>query len=91
MMTGSHPGAPGAEHAGLPVSWEHFSRWFKLFGKTTREVCSSEGAEHVIERARRIARSLHMAAADDRIAGVQNKSCGVANAKLGESSRKGRT
>ena len=68
LMTGRYHGAPVPTDAGLPVRWEHFARWFKVFEKTTREVCSSEGAEHVIERARRIARSLHLAAADDRIA-----------------------
>ncbi|WP_299364609.1 group III truncated hemoglobin [uncultured Paracoccus sp.] len=61
LMTGRYHGAPVPKHADLPVSWEHFERWLALFGETAHEVCPPEGAAHVIERAERIARSLHIA------------------------------
>ncbi|MGB8623601.1 MAG: group III truncated hemoglobin, partial [Paracoccaceae bacterium] len=64
LMTGRYHGAPVAAHAGLPVTWAHFERWLALFGETAHEVCPPVGAAHVIERAERIARSLHIAAAD---------------------------
>lgn len=61
LMTGRYHGAPVPKHAGLPVTWAHFERWLVLFRKTADEVCAPDGAAHVIERAERIARSLHMA------------------------------
>lgn len=62
LMTGRYHGAPVPKHAGLPVKWAHFERWLALFEETAREVCPPEGARHVVDRAGRIARSLHMAA-----------------------------
>ena len=47
-----------------PVTWVHFDRWLALFRQTAEEVCPPEGAAHVILRAERIARSLHMAVED---------------------------
>ena len=64
LMTGRYHGAPVPKHAGLPVTWAHFERWLALFRETADEVCTSEGAAHVVERAERIARSLHIAAVD---------------------------
>ncbi|WP_226779053.1 group III truncated hemoglobin [Oceaniglobus trochenteri] len=64
LMTGQYHGAPVPAHAGLPVTWAHFERWLGLFRATAEEVCPPEGAIHVIERAERIARSLHMATQD---------------------------
>jgi hemoglobin len=64
LMTGRYHGSPVAAHAGLPVTWAHFERWLELFRETAREVCPPEGAAHVVERAERIAQSLHIAAAD---------------------------
>lgn len=64
LMTGRYHGAPVPKHAGLPVTWEHFERWLALFRETAEEVCSPAGAAHVIDRAARIARSLHMATQD---------------------------
>lgn len=61
LMTGRYHGAPVPKHADLPVSWAHFERWLALFRETAQEVCPPEGAAHVIERAERIARSLHIA------------------------------
>lgn len=64
LMTGRYHGAPVPKHAGLPVTWAHFERWLALFRETARETCPPAGAAHVIARAERIARSLHMAAQD---------------------------
>ncbi|SFA68733.1 hemoglobin [Poseidonocella pacifica] len=61
LMTGRYHGTPVPKHAELPVTWEHFERWLELFRQAASEVCSPEGAAHVIERAERIARSLHTA------------------------------
>ena len=64
LMTGRYQGAPVPAHAGLPVQWDHFERWLDLFRQIARETCPPEGAAHVIERAERIARSLHRAVED---------------------------
>jgi len=61
MMTGRYRGTPVVRHAGLPVAWEHFERWLELFRETAAETCTPAGAAHVVERAERIARSLHIA------------------------------
>ncbi|WP_093119139.1 group III truncated hemoglobin [Salinihabitans flavidus] len=66
LMTGRYHGAPVPAHAGLPVEWAHFERWLALFRQTARELCPPEGAAHLIARAERIARSLHMATRDAR-------------------------
>ncbi|WP_206454347.1 group III truncated hemoglobin [Aurantimonas marina] len=64
MMTGRYHGTPVARHAGLPVAWEHFERWLELFRETAAETCTPAGAAHVVERAERIARSLHITIKD---------------------------
>ncbi len=64
LMTGRYHGAPMPAHATLPVTWAHFDRWLLLFRETAGQVCPPAGAAHVIERAERIARSLHMAVED---------------------------
>ena len=64
LMTGRYHGSPVAKHATLPIGWEHFERWLAIFRETARETCPPPGAAHLIERAERIARSLHIAAAD---------------------------
>lgn len=64
LMTGRYHGAPMPAHVTLPVGWEHFARWLDLFRETARETCPPEGAALVIDRAERIARSLHMAVED---------------------------
>ncbi len=61
LMTGAYHGAPVPAHAHLPVTWAHFERWLTLFRSTAHETCPPAGAALVIERAERIARSLHMA------------------------------
>ncbi|MCP3055257.1 group III truncated hemoglobin [Aurantimonas marianensis] len=60
MMTGRYHGSPVVRHAGLPVTWQHFERWLELFRETAAETCTPAGAAHVVERAERIARSLHI-------------------------------
>lgn len=64
LMTGRYHGAPMPAHATLPVTWAHFDRWLALFRQTATEVCPPAGAALVIDRAERIARSLHMAVVD---------------------------
>ena len=61
LMTGRYHGAPMPANTTLPVNWAHFDRWLALFRQTADELCPPEGAALVIERAERIARSLHMA------------------------------
>lgn len=68
LMTGRYHGAPIPAHLSLPVTWDHFERWLALFRETAVETCPPEGAAHVIGRAERIARSLHTAIGDARLA-----------------------
>lgn len=71
LMTGRYSGTPMQVHARLPVEWRHFERWLALFSETADETLTPEGARHVIERARRIARSLHMAVEDAQGIGLR--------------------
>jgi hemoglobin len=66
LMTGRYHGTPMAVHVNLPVDRGHFDRWLDLFRETARALCPPQGAAHVIERAERIAQSLHMGIADHR-------------------------
>lgn len=61
LMTGRYHGRPVPAHTSLPIHGAHFQRWLGLFRETAHEVCTPAGAVHVIERAERIARSLHIA------------------------------
>jgi hemoglobin len=61
LMTGRYHGRPVPAHTPLPVGVAHFQRWLQLFGETAQELCPPEGAAFLIERAERIAQSLHMA------------------------------
>ncbi|MET4702249.1 hemoglobin [Constrictibacter sp. MBR-5] len=61
LMTGRYHGRPVPAHTPLPIDGAHFQRWMELFRETANEVCTPSGALHVIERAERIARSLHIA------------------------------
>jgi len=61
LMTGRYHGRSVPAHTPLPIRGGHFESWLGLFRETAREVCSPAGAAHVIERAERIARSLHIA------------------------------
>ena len=60
LMTGRYHGRPVPAHTPLPIDAAHFDRWLALFRATAREVCPAAGAEHVIERAERVARSLQI-------------------------------
>jgi hemoglobin len=66
LMTGRYHGAPMPKHLPLPVEAAHFDRWLDLFRQTAAEVCPPAGAAWVIERAERIARSIHMNILDAR-------------------------
>lgn len=63
LMTGRYHGQPLAAHLPLALEPAHFVRWLALFEKTACEVCTPEGASHLVERARRIARSLELGTA----------------------------
>ena len=60
LMTGRYHGRPVPAHTSLPARKMHFDRWLELFREAAQEVCTTEGAAHVIERAERIALSLRM-------------------------------
>ncbi|MCB1521182.1 MAG: group III truncated hemoglobin [Hyphomicrobiaceae bacterium] len=64
LMTGRYHGRPVPAHTPLPIHRAHFERWLGLFRETAHEVCTPAGAVHVIERAERIARSLHIAVSE---------------------------
>lgn len=66
LMTGRYHGAPMPKHLPLPVDITHFQRWLDLFRATAHDVCPPQGAEWVIERAERIAASIHMNVQDAR-------------------------
>lgn len=66
LMTGRYHGAPMPKHLPLPVEGEHFDRWLDLFRQTAQKVCPPVGAVWVIERAERIASSIHMNIVDAR-------------------------
>lgn len=66
LMTGRYHGAPMPKHISLPVEAAHFDRWLTLFRETAHQVCTKEGADWVIERAERIAGSIHMNIMDAR-------------------------
>jgi hemoglobin len=61
LMTGQYHGRPVPAHTPLPIEAAHFDRWLALFRATAEETCTPAGAAHVIERAERIAQSLHIA------------------------------
>ncbi len=60
LMTGAYHGQPMLAHRHLALTPAHFTRWLGLFEAVARVMFTPEGAEHMIERARRIARSLEM-------------------------------
>lgn len=75
LMTGRYHGRPMQAHARLPITAAHFDRWLDLFCATAREVCTPEGAAHLIERAERIAQSL-----ESGIENMQGRSLGRSGA-----------
>ncbi|MBX9862726.1 MAG: group III truncated hemoglobin [Hyphomicrobium sp.] len=61
LMTGRYKGRPMAVHIGLPeISRAHFERWLALFRACARDICPPQAAAVFIERAERIAESLHL-------------------------------
>ena len=60
LLSGRYHGRPMEKHLPLPVDAQHFDRWLALFEETARELCPDNAAEHLIERARRIAESLEI-------------------------------
>ena len=60
LMTGRYHGTPMQVHTGLPVDESHFEHWLALFRTVARQVCTPAGADYVIERAERIARSIQL-------------------------------
>lgn len=60
LLTGAYHGQPLPAHRPLGLAPKHFARWLALFEATATECCSPAGAAHLIERARRIARSLEL-------------------------------
>jgi hemoglobin len=63
LLTGRYHGQPLAAHFRLSLEPLHFARWLVLFEQTARQVCTPEGADYLMEKAHRIARSLEMGAA----------------------------
>lgn len=61
LMTGQYHGRPVPAHTPLPINAAHFDRWLALFRATAMETCTPKGSAHLIERAERIAHSLHIA------------------------------
>jgi hemoglobin len=66
LLSGRYHGQPLAAHFPLPLQPAHFVRWLALFEKTARDVCTPEGANHLMDKARRIARSLEIGVAVSR-------------------------
>ena len=66
LMTGRYHGQPMAMHLPLKLDPPHFARWLELFEENARLICSPKGADHLIDRARRVARSLELGAAVSR-------------------------
>jgi hemoglobin len=66
LMSGCYHGQPMQAHLPLPVDARHFDRWLALFEATAHEVCPPQAADHFIQRARRIARSLEFGIAAAR-------------------------
>jgi hemoglobin len=64
LMTGQYHGRPVPAHVSLPIDASHFQRWLALFRAIAHETCTLAGAAYVIERAERIAQSLHFAVVD---------------------------
>jgi hemoglobin len=66
LLTGRYHGQPLAAHFPLPLEPLHFARWLALFEQTARKTCTPEGADYLMEKAHRIARSLQMGVAVSR-------------------------
>jgi hemoglobin len=61
LMTGRFKGRPMPAHIAITeISLDHFQRWLALFRTTAATVCPQPAAALFIERAERIAESLHL-------------------------------
>jgi len=60
LMTGAYHGQPLPAHRPLALTEAHFARWLALFERIATACFSPAGTAHMLERARRIARSLEM-------------------------------
>ena len=60
LMDGSYHGQPLRAHKHLTLTPAHFVRWLGIFERIAHARFTPEGANHMLDRARRIARSLEM-------------------------------
>ncbi len=61
LMTGRYKGRPMPVHMAITeISRAHFERWLALFRETAKTVCPEQAAALFIDRAERIAESLHL-------------------------------
>lgn len=61
LMTGRYKGRPMPAHIAISeISRTHFEQWLALFRATAKAVCPPQAAELFIDRAERIAESLHL-------------------------------
>ena len=60
LRAGSYRGNPMAAHRPLGLYEEHFVRWLALWETTAAEVLTPLQAQHVVEAAQRIGRSLRI-------------------------------
>jgi hemoglobin len=68
LMSGRYKGKPVLVHARLAgITRAHFQRWLSLFGETANEICPEKAAALFIDRAKRIAASLELGMALDRV------------------------
>jgi hemoglobin len=63
LLTGRYHGQPLPPHFRLGVQPLHFKRWLMLFEQTVREECSPAATELLMDKARRIARSMEVGVA----------------------------
>jgi hemoglobin len=63
LLTGRYHGQPLAAHLPLGLEPPHFVRWLALFETTAQQVCTPDGAAYLMDKARRIARSLELGTA----------------------------
>jgi len=60
LRSGRYDGRPMRPHLVLPLQPAHFDRWLALFEPTVREIFSTQVADAIIQRARRIADSFEI-------------------------------
>lgn len=59
LMSGRYKGKPIEAHMPLGLRPTHFFRWLHLFEKAANDTCPPHAAQLFIDRAHKIARSLH--------------------------------